>query len=679
MELAETSIKRQKHLGQYFSGPLVASLLAYLAKHYEAKSIIDPMCGTGDMLKACNPTSNPYKNFVGVEIDSSVSEYAQSRFASASNVHITNSSAFDKDILKGIMSSEFDLVITNPPYVRYQTIAESKSLNEESQSTSEIKQNLLSALLCHSNLPPREKDVFKRIISNYSGLADLAVPSWILCALLVKQGGRIAMVVPQTWLNRDYSEAIHYLLVKLFQIEFIIEDANSVWFPDAQVKTTLLIAKRIEIKESILDWTNESFSFCRIFSSAISRNSLVGKIFPDSSNPEKEFYNALESNQSKEGIYSNQKILINHFSTDAGKRLQNSKWFNLLEPNIDRRTLKTAHLKPSSLLFKWLEGATPDFSCLQELGINVSQGLRTGANSFFYFKLCSESPEGVEAMPSKYFFQSPITIPSGSYRKVITKQSEVSEQYSTAYLKPLSVVLYLQEAVIKGDFENNLKKDIDLRKWYTVLPVQLSAHVENAQSINVGTIEKPKRYPHLSAVSPNIRQWNPLKPNTPPRFWYMLPKFTDRHLPDLFIPRVNNLHPQTRLNLRQEFVIDANFSSLWLGENNNRHTLHSLLAVLNSSWAHIAMEEFGTAMGGGALKLEATQLKKLPIPRFTAIEIDKLDRLGRRLALSHESHEKVLSELDKFIVSKMGFEANLTTKLNELNSIKQTLLNYRQS
>src|SRR5690606_15725933 len=129
---ADTSIKRQKHLGQYFSGPLVASLLAYLAKHDEAKSIIDPMCGTGDMLKACNPISNPDKKFVGVEIDGSVSEYAQSRFSSASNVYIANSSAFDKDLLKGITASEFDLVITNPPYVRYQPIAESKFLNKES-------------------------------------------------------------------------------------------------------------------------------------------------------------------------------------------------------------------------------------------------------------------------------------------------------------------------------------------------------------------------------------------------------------------------------------------------------------------------------------------------------------------------------------------------------------------
>ena len=34
------------------------------------------------------------------------------------------------------------------------------------------------------------------------------------------------------------------------------------------------------------------------------------------------------------------------------------------------------------------------------------------------------------------------------------------------------------------------------------------------------------------------------------------------------------------------------------------HNNFSLLALLNSTWVTVAMEEYGTVMGGGALKLE---------------------------------------------------------------------------
>ncbi len=43
-----------------------------------------------------------------------------------------------------------------------------------------------------------EKTVWSALASGYSGLADLSVPSWLLAALLVRPGGRIAIVAPAT-------------------------------------------------------------------------------------------------------------------------------------------------------------------------------------------------------------------------------------------------------------------------------------------------------------------------------------------------------------------------------------------------------------------------------------------------------------------------------------------------
>ena len=84
---------------------------------------------------------------------------------------------------------------------------------------------------------------------NFSGLADLAVPSWILCMILTSIGGRISLVVPETWLNREYSLPIRFLLNSFFEIEFIVEDESRNWFSDAQIKTNLIVAKRVRFNE----------------------------------------------------------------------------------------------------------------------------------------------------------------------------------------------------------------------------------------------------------------------------------------------------------------------------------------------------------------------------------------------------------------------------------------------
>src|SRR5207248_7856006 len=48
------------------------------------------------------------------------------------------------------------------------------------------------------HLDAGERDLFLHCARSYSGLADLAVPAWLLCASRVAIGGRIALVVPRS-------------------------------------------------------------------------------------------------------------------------------------------------------------------------------------------------------------------------------------------------------------------------------------------------------------------------------------------------------------------------------------------------------------------------------------------------------------------------------------------------
>lgn len=73
----------------------------------------------------------------------------------------------------------------------------------------------------------------------------------VLCASLVKAGGILAMVVPETWLNREYAKPIQYLLLKTFDVLTIARDVNACWFDNALVRTCLIVAKKKKIDSPV--------------------------------------------------------------------------------------------------------------------------------------------------------------------------------------------------------------------------------------------------------------------------------------------------------------------------------------------------------------------------------------------------------------------------------------------
>lgn len=244
------SSERKKRLGQYFTGNKLAHLLAVIADCPGAKTVLDPMCGSGDMLLAANDIYRESQLY-GIEIDSYAMGLCKDNFISRKNKpFLYEGNAFSWSTISRLPTHEFDLVITNPPYVRYQSMASNSYENVKLPDAESVRKGLLEIAKNLDSLSGEDRHLFTSIIEGYSGFSDLAVPSWILCAMLTAPGGTIAMVVPESWLSRDYASPIQYLLLKLFKIRWVIEDANSVWFNDALVKTNLLVAKRIKYAEN---------------------------------------------------------------------------------------------------------------------------------------------------------------------------------------------------------------------------------------------------------------------------------------------------------------------------------------------------------------------------------------------------------------------------------------------
>ncbi len=164
---------------------------------------------------------------------------------------IIRGSAFQAT-LRRLPVRDWDVVITNPPYVRTRARPPRAKPTWRFRVQPGFRKVLFSAALVSlETLEPEDKRLFAELAHGYSGFADLAVPSWILCAALVREGGRLAMVVPNTWLTRDYAQPIQYLLHRWFNLTCVVEDFDATWFSDALVRTNLVVATRVGRRDGL--------------------------------------------------------------------------------------------------------------------------------------------------------------------------------------------------------------------------------------------------------------------------------------------------------------------------------------------------------------------------------------------------------------------------------------------
>ncbi len=630
---------------------------------------------------------------VGIEIDPLAQKAAEDRFApwTSPRPHVLLGSAFDPEILRKLPALSFDLVITNPPYVRYQSLSKTHDGEITLPGAVEVRSGLLQSVELFPSLDPVDRLLFRSLISGYSGLSDLALPSWILCAMLTRVGGKLAMVVPEAWLTRDYAQVIQYMLLRWFKISYVVEDAHAAWFSDAQIKTTLLVAERIQRRRSAFAQGNEEYLHLRIPRVAANDASIVGNLFPQATHPEASFVDLLEHLSQSESRTNTSLpipaswVPLRQSQDNLWRSALKQKWLNdventlLTEASSVNLTSETQAAVPAALA-RWLAGSSQArLTTLLDLHIGVSQGLRTGANQFFYVDTVEEDGDEVVVATNPVFGLFVIRIPRDCTVPVLRRQSELGNVFSLDSSTLRGRALMLDQYMLPEDFQphqaNGSYLSRSVHNLYKLMPDDLACYVRVAGRTNVGSIERPQFIPAMSAVRTNASTAGPNSTRLAPRFWYMLPPFAPRHRPDLFVPRVNNLHPRAYLNAPDHVLIDANFATLWI-EDHAQISRTALLAVLNSSWCVTAMELMASVMGGGALKLEATHLRRLPIPNLNSIEWSRLAGLGDRLATGNEA-ASIIREIDLVVVTALTGAQTVEERLAELESIKATQLSLR--
>lgn len=621
--------ERRKRLGQYFTGVRLGKLLAHLALVSDMKTVVDPMAGHGDLIDATAETANDLgielERLDGIEIDPETARACRERLHEVGcQPTIICGDAFNIATHVELGRHRYDLAIANPPYVRYQS---------RNSAPDSVRLGLQGIIMGEPS--GAEKAIWSALASGYSGLADLSVPSWLLIALLVRPGGKIAIVAPATWRSRNYADVIRYLLLRCFALECVVEDTQPGWFSDALVRTHLIVARRLssqaaerKLKERA-EWG--SASWVSIAPEAADERSLVGAAFAGEV-PEVQFSDWLRAGAAttRRGIVSRQFSLHDEWISLRAKGTRRP-WLQALEGSAGELPLFSAgaHSPEPTVpdtIRDLVAGAAPlSLKTPGEMGIQIGQGLRTGCNRFFYVDARSETVGGMVSIKVSAAYQSrEFSVPAEALRPVLRRQTEMPMISSGEV--PRGRVLDLRHWVLPEDAKVAALAEATYRKCGEplpqVMPADLAAYVSLATQSPLGEAEGGKSAAELSAVRTNVRAHR--EGIATPRFWYMLPDFMPRHLPDAFVPRIVNNAPRVECNLEKRILIDANFSTFWTDDTWPRSALR---ALLNSTWCQLAMEALGTPMGGGALKLEATHLKQMPLPAMPLerrLELDKV-------------------------------------------------------
>lgn len=638
----------RKVLGQFYTGSRVGRLLAHLAISDGTERILDPFAGTGDLLDAVWDAGRHrgirIRDLDAIEIDARSAELCEHRLRVVANqdnigYRVLRADAFVADTHDQLDCLSYDLVIANPPYVRYQ------SMNGRGKPVREGLAAITARIPQGSS-----KDLWATLATGYSGLADLSVPAWLLCALLVRPGGRLALVSPSTWRSRAYADVVRYLMLRAFEIEFVIEDSQPGWFPDAAVGTHLIVARRLSDDatsvplETRTTW--HSALWTKILPEATSTGSLVGGTFSTEC-PEATFATWCRCGQpqmSTNGL-SSRRISLHDEWDSLRSRTGPSAWLSAVEASnhtsISSRLRGTFRPRcDSAPVPEAVRDILPAafrsdlLGPMENFGIKVGQGLRTGCNRFFYVQLIQRLTNGWSIMTTNAEFGSrTLRVPNATLRTVLHRQGELPAwQLGTTTTR----LLDLRQWALPEDMPT-VKEALPVYRRLgqqppCQMPDDLAHYVREAADVSLRGSPGGQPVPALSAVRTNVR---PSSNNAPPRFWYMLPPFMPRHQPDAFIPRVVDHAPCTYVNADRDLLVDANFSGIW---SHQREWSPGLLAaILNSTWSRTLIEATGTRMGGGALKLEATHLRQLPLPDLPLETREHLDAICSRRSPSEET------------------------------------------
>nr|MDD3720428.1 class I SAM-dependent methyltransferase [Candidatus Gracilibacteria bacterium] len=212
----------QKLRGGFYTPERIAHfMLKWALNGRENADILEPSCGDGVFLEQLGNNSFNYNSITGIELD--IIEARKSKDLNIKNSEVINS---DFHTFCNSTNKRFDIVIGNPPYIRYQYF--DKKQQDEAEK------------------------IFKKVNIKYSKLTNAWVSFVIGSCLLLKEQGKIGFVLPAELLQVSYAKPLRNFLAHFFHKINIISFKKLV-FPDIQQEVVLLLCEKNGIDKHLIE------------------------------------------------------------------------------------------------------------------------------------------------------------------------------------------------------------------------------------------------------------------------------------------------------------------------------------------------------------------------------------------------------------------------------------------
>ncbi|MFP3546840.1 N-6 DNA methylase [Rhizobium sp. SIMBA_035] len=209
---------RRKERGAFFTPPAITRFIAQWAIRTSQDRVLEPAAGDAeflvsavDRLRELTPGSASRPKVDGIEIHAHSADVARKRVAEAGGEATIELS----DFFCVSPNPAFEVVIGNPPFIRYQDfVGEARARAREAAIRGGI---------------------------SLTGLASSWAAFTVHSASFLKQGGRLAFVLPAELLSVNYAAPIRKFLFGRFRdVQLVLFDEQV--FPDAEADVVLLLA-----------------------------------------------------------------------------------------------------------------------------------------------------------------------------------------------------------------------------------------------------------------------------------------------------------------------------------------------------------------------------------------------------------------------------------------------------
>ncbi|MDE1716483.1 N-6 DNA methylase [Chromobacterium amazonense] len=220
-----TDLDEDKLRGGYYTSSSVAEWLCAWAIRSPNDRVLEPSCGNGSFLEAATKrftqlgasNATVASQLTGIEIIEAEADKARARLRVMLNQHAANM-VNTNDFFSWWQATDqpaFDVVIGNPPFIRYQTFPEPN-------------RSLAMTLMVEQGLSPNR-------------LTNIWVPFVVAAVASLRPGGRLALVLPAELLQVTYASQLRSFLTDRFERIDIVA-CNELFFEKAEQEVVLLLA-----------------------------------------------------------------------------------------------------------------------------------------------------------------------------------------------------------------------------------------------------------------------------------------------------------------------------------------------------------------------------------------------------------------------------------------------------